>query len=164
MNDHDAIKALTVSCAERLTETGQRLAVAESCTGGWLAKVLTDLPGSSAWFDRGYVTYSNEAKQSMLGVRGSTLRDHGAVSEETVAEMVQGALNESGADLALAVSGIAGPSGGSEEKPVGTVCVAWQERGGKPEVARERFTGDRERIRLQSVRYLLERLTEMLHE
>ncbi|MCU7844838.1 MAG: CinA family protein [Candidatus Thiodiazotropha sp. (ex Monitilora ramsayi)] len=164
MGDRDEIKALTVSCAERLTETGQRLAVAESCTGGWLAKVLTDLPGSSVWFDRGYVTYSNEAKQSMLGVRGSTLQDHGAVSEETVAEMVQGALEESGADLALAVSGIAGPSGGSDEKPVGTVCFAWQRRGSLPEVARERFSGDREQIRHQSVRYLLERLSEMVHE
>ncbi|MCU7915368.1 MAG: nicotinamide-nucleotide amidohydrolase family protein [Candidatus Thiodiazotropha sp. (ex Gloverina cf. vestifex)] len=164
MGENDAIKALTARCAKRLSEMGLRLVVAESCTGGWLAKVLTDLPGSSAWFDRGYVTYSNEAKQSILGVRSDTLMAHGAVSEETVAEMVRGALTESGADLALAVSGIAGPGGGSVEKPVGTVCFAWQRRGATPQVSREIFEGDREQVRRQSVGYLLERLDEMLHE
>ncbi|MCU7853860.1 MAG: nicotinamide-nucleotide amidohydrolase family protein [Candidatus Thiodiazotropha sp. (ex Monitilora ramsayi)] len=163
MGEIDAIKALT-RCADRMGELGLRLVVAESCTGGWLAKLLTDLPGSSAWFDRGYVTYSNEAKQSMLGVRSDTLMTHGAVSEETVAEMVQGALTESGADLALAVSGIAGPGGGSDEKPVGTVCFAWQKRGSRPQVASEHITGNRESIRRQSVHYLLERLSEMVYE
>jgi nicotinamide-nucleotide amidase len=156
------IKKRSLRCAERLRAQGLRLAVAESCTGGWLAKVMTDLPGSSEWFDRGYVTYSNTAKQSMLGVRETTLLAHGAVSKETVAEMTQGALRESGTDLALAVSGIAGPHGGTPEKPLGTVCFAWQRRGEEPHVSREHFDGDREAVRRQSVAYLLTRLDEML--
>ncbi|MEJ2593260.1 MAG: nicotinamide-nucleotide amidase [Candidatus Thiodiazotropha sp.] len=163
MSDDEQIKTLTARCAERLREAGLHLVVAESCTGGWLAKVLTDLPGSSDWFDCGYVTYSNRAKQSMLGVSGETLAEHGAVSEATVAEMARGALRESGADIALAVSGIAGPGGGSAEKPVGTVCFAWQRRHSEPRVARESFSGDREQVRRQSVAYLLARLDEMLH-
>jgi nicotinamide-nucleotide amidase len=158
----ERISQLSMACADRLRAQGLRLAVAESCTGGWLAKVLTDLPGSSAWFDRGYVTYSNSAKQSMLGVREATLIAHGAVSQECVAEMSQGVLDQCDADLSLAVSGIAGPSGGSEEKPVGTVCYAWQRRGQAPQVSRECFDGDREAVRQQSVAYLLERLQEML--
>jgi nicotinamide-nucleotide amidase len=147
-----------------MTEKGLRLTVAESCTGGWLAKVITDLPGSSAWFECGFVTYSNASKQSMLGVSEETLSVHGAVSEATVSEMTQGALKQSGADLALAVSGIAGPGGGSDEKPVGTVCFAWQRQGEEANVSRERFSGDRETIRLQSVLYLLARLGELLNE
>ncbi|MEJ2425336.1 MAG: nicotinamide-nucleotide amidohydrolase family protein, partial [Candidatus Thiodiazotropha sp.] len=119
-------------CAERLLQTGLQLVVAESCTGGWLAKVLTDLPGSSQWFDRGYVTYSNLAKQEMLGVSAEILERWGAVSEQTVEAMVSGALGKSGADLAVAISGIAGPTGGSAEKPVGTVCFAWMMRGRTP--------------------------------
>jgi nicotinamide-nucleotide amidase len=160
--ESDKIESLSTRCAERLRAQGLRLAVAESCTGGWLAKVLTDLAGSSEWFDRGYVTYSNAAKQSMLGVDEATLMTQGAVSEATVAEMTQGVLRESGADLALAVSGIAGPGGGSAAKPVGTVCFAWQRRGDEPQVSRERFDGDREAVRRQSVCYLLARLSEML--
>lgn len=162
MSDDERIETLSARCAERLREAGLRLVVAESCTGGWLAKVLTDLPGSSDWFDRGYVTYSNQAKQSMLGVSGETLAAHGAVSEETVAEMTRGALRDSGADIALAVSGIAGPGGGSAQKPVGTVCFAWQGRDAEPRVARALFDGDREQVRRQSVAYLLARLDEML--
>ncbi len=158
----EAIDKLSAHCAERLRQQGLRLVVAESCTGGWLAKVLTDLPGSSEWFDRGYVTYSNAAKQSMLGVREATLVAHGAVSEQTVAEMSAGALHESGADLALAVSGIAGPGGGSAGKPVGTVCFAWQRRGEEPQVSREHFDGEREAVRRQSVAYLLARLQAVL--
>jgi nicotinamide-nucleotide amidase len=160
--DEQHILELTQRCAERLRSLGLHLVVAESCTGGWLAKVLTDLPGSSDWFDRGYVTYSNAAKQSMLGVSGETLAAHGAVSEATVREMSQGALQESGADLALAVSGIAGPGGGTMEKPVGSVCFAWQRRGSEAQVSRERFVGDREQVRRQSVIYLLQRLQAML--
>lgn len=160
----EEIRRCSARCAERLQAQGLRLAVAESCTGGWLAKVLTDLPGSSGWFDRGYVTYSNAAKQSMLGVREETLVAHGAVSEATVAEMTEGVLRDSGADLALAVSGIAGPDGGSAEKPVGTVCFAWQRRGQSPQVSRERFDGDREAVRRQSVAYLLARLEGMTDE
>jgi len=162
MSDEERIGDLTLRCAGLLRKRRLRLVVAESCTGGWLAKALTDLPGSSEWFDRGYVTYSNAAKRSMLGVSEATLERDGAVSEATVAEMSRGALRESGADLALAVSGIAGPGGGSAEKPVGTVCFAWQHRDAAPQVARERFDGDREAVRRQSVRYLLSRLAEML--
>jgi len=162
VNEEQRIGQLTRSCADLLRRQGLRLVVAESCTGGWLAKVLTDLPGSSDWFDRGYVTYSNMAKQSMLGVNSGTLTAYGAVSEATVSEMCQGALRESGADLALAVSGIAGPDGGSTEKPVGTVCFAWQRRGAETQVSRERFEGDRKTVRRCSVVYLLERLQAML--
>jgi nicotinamide-nucleotide amidase len=161
-SEMERIKQLSLRSAERLRAQGLRLAVAESCTGGWLAKVLTDLPGSSEWFDRGYVTYSNAAKQSMLGVREATLIAHGAVSKETVAEMTQGALRESGTDLALAVSGIAGPHGATPEKPLGTVCFSWQRRGEKARVSREHFDGDREAVRRQAVAYLLARLEEML--
>jgi nicotinamide-nucleotide amidase len=164
VSERDEIKQLTLDCAERMTGKGLRLAVAESCTGGWLAKVITDLPGSSAWFECGYVTYSNAAKQSMLGVSEETLIAHGAVSEATVSEMTQGALEQSGADIALAVSGIAGPGGGSKEKPVGTVCFAWQRKGEEARVSRERFSGDREAVRLHSIRYLLTRLRAMLDE
>ncbi|MGA7802657.1 MAG: nicotinamide-nucleotide amidase [Gammaproteobacteria bacterium] len=131
------------------------LATAESCTGGWVAKVVTDIAGSSQWFDRGFVTYTNAAKQDMLGVQGATLEAHGAVSEATVAEMVRGALAHSRADLALAISGIAGPGGGTAAKPVGTVCFGWGVRDGALRTATERFDGDREAVRRQSVGHAL---------
>ena len=108
-----------------LQERGETLAVAESCTGGWIGKAITDLPGSSAWFEAGFVTYSNEAKKRLLGVRSRTLEAHGAVSAETAAEMAQGALERARADWSLAVTGIAGPGGGAAQKPVGLVCFAW---------------------------------------
>ena len=113
------------SLAARLVARNEMLATAESCTGGWVAKVCTDLAGSSAWFDRGFVTYSNQAKQDMLGVSATTLDTCGAVSEEVVTEMVNGALAGSRAGWALAISGVAGPDGGTAEKPVGTVWFAW---------------------------------------
>ena len=128
-----------------------KLAAAESCTGGWIAKVLTDIAGSSEWFDRGFVTYSNQAKQEMLGVKSETLAAHGAVSEAVVREMVTGALVNSRADLALSVSGVAGPGGGTPEKPVGTVWFAWQRREGDVVAACHRFAGDREAVRRQAV-------------
>ena len=127
------------------------LATAESCTGGWVAKVMTDVEGSSAWFERGFVTYTNESKQEMLGVSGATLSAHGAVSEATVEEMAQGALRHSHADLSLAISGIAGPGGGTVEKPVGTVCFAWASRDGWMTVEKKIFEGDRDTIRMQAV-------------
>lgn len=142
--------------ATRLLTQQLKLAAAESCTGGWIAKVLTDIAGSSEWFDRGFVTYSNRAKQEMLGVNAETLVVHGAVSEAVVREMVAGALAHSQADLALSVSGVAGPGGGSPEKPVGTVWFAWQSREGEAVAACYRFAGDREAVRRQAVRVALE--------
>jgi nicotinamide-nucleotide amidase len=127
------------------------LVTAESCTGGWIAKTLTDLPGSSAWFDAGVVTYSYEAKEALLGVNPRTLERTGAVSEETALEMVSGALAHFGAGVAVAVTGIAGPSGGTTEKPVGTVWISWKRRGGYGHAQLFHFPGDREAIRRQTV-------------
>ena len=142
--------------AQRLMERGMMLAVAESCTGGWVAKVCTDIPGSSSWFERGFVTYTNEAKQEMLGVSANTLNDSGAVSEVTVSEMAIGALNNSRAQVALAISGIAGPGGGSEEKPVGTVCFGWAIKGKEVATEQHCFNGDREAVRAKAVLYALQ--------
>lgn len=133
----------------------QRLVSAESCTGGWVAKVCTDRAGSSGWFERGFVTYSNEAKQEMLGVNPQTLLRYGAVSEETVEEMALGAFMHSRADFAVAISGIAGPTGGSEAKPVGTVCFAWCSKGTEVTRTTVRFDGDRDAIRRQATLYAL---------
>lgn len=148
--------------AERLVGCGMMLAAAESCTGGWLAKVCTDLPGSSAWFDRGFVTYTNEAKQAMLGVSAETLQATGAVSEATVAEMAAGALDHSRAQVAVSISGIAGPGGGTLEKPVGTVCFGWAMTGHAPVTECCRFDGDREAVRTQAVLHSLLGLLKML--
>ena len=126
------------------------LATAESCTGGLVATVVTEIAGSSEWFDRSFVTYSNEAKIEMLGVRTETLARYGAVSEETVGEMVAGVLDRSHADIAVAISGIAGPSGGTPAKPVGTVCLAWMTRGGEQRCLTRRFEGDRAQVRLSA--------------
>ncbi len=147
--------------AVRLQASRKMLACAESCTGGWIAKVLTDMPGSSAWFDRGFVTYSNLAKQEMLGVSRQTLDDCGAVSRETVLEMARGALAHSAADYSVAVSGIAGPGGGSPDKPVGTVWIAWAGEGFAEAVC-EHFQGDREAVRAATVRTALQGLLDRL--
>lgn len=135
---------------------------AESCTGGWIAKALTDLPGSSAWFDAGVVTYSYEAKEALLGVNPHTLERTGAVSEETALEMVSGALARFGAGLAVAVTGIAGPSGGTPGKPVGTVWIGWKRRGGYGHAQLFQFPGDREAVRRQTVAAALTGLRKML--
>ena len=127
------------------------LVTAESCTGGWIAKTLTDLPGSSAWFDAGVVTYSYEAKEALLGVNPRTLEKFGAVSEEAALEMVSGALARFGAGVAVAVTGIAGPSGGTADKPVGTVWIGWKRRGGYAHATLFHFPGDREAVRRQTV-------------
>ena len=129
----------------------KKLVTAESCTGGWIPQALTDVPGSSLWFDRGFVTYSNAAKIQMLGVNSKTLEHYGAVSAETVIEMVEGALLHSDADVAIAVTGIAGPSGGTENKPVGTVFIAWASKAGGYKVIQESLSGDRQAIRHQTV-------------
>lgn len=158
------IEQLAEVLGYRLAERGISLTTAESCTGGWIAQAVTAVPGSSAWFDRGFVTYSNRSKQDMLGVDGATLAAHGAVSAPVVAEMVAGALARSTAGIAVAVSGIAGPGGGSEEKPVGTVYLAWALAGGEPRIQRLQFAGDRAEVRRQSVRLALEGLLEVLDD
>jgi len=140
------------------------LVTAESCTGGWIAKTLTDLPGSSAWFDAGVVTYSYEAKEALLGVNPRTLELTGAVSEETVLEMVSGALARFGAGVAVAVTGIAGPSGGTPDKPVGTVWIGWKRRGGYGHAQLFHFPGDREAIRRRTVAAALIGLRKTLTE
>ena len=153
---------LVQAIAARLAAHGAMLATAESCTGGWAAQALTALAGSSNWFERGFVTYSNAAKEEMLGVRPETLAHHGAVSEETAREMALGALAHSRADVALAITGVAGPSGGSAEKPVGTVCFAWAAKGGAARAETRRFAGDREAVRRQSVERALGGVLELL--
>ncbi len=153
---------LVVRVAGLLSQRGEWLTVAESCTGGWVAQALTSLAGSSAWFDRGFVTYSNAAKVEMLGVPENTLERHGAVSEATARAMAQGALRHSHGDWSLAITGIAGPSGGSLEKPVGTVCFAWAHRDGGCEAHTRHFAGDRMAVREQSVSYALRGLAERL--
>ena len=127
------------------------LATADSCTGGWIGEAVTAVPGSSDWYERGFITYTNVAKREMLGVAAATLEKFGAVSEETVKAMVMGALAHSHAQIAVAVSGVAGPSGGTPAKPVGTVCIAWAMREGAPIAETQYFAGDREAVRRQSV-------------
>jgi len=153
---------LVQAIAARLAAHGAMLATAESCTGGWAAQALTALAGSSNWFERGFVTYSNGAKQEMLGVRAETLARHGAVSEETAREMALGAIAHSGASVALAITGIAGPGGGTREKPVGTVCFAWALKGAAARSETRHFSGDREAVRRQSVERALAGVLELL--
>ncbi len=147
----EALRQLAESLSKRLLAARDRLVTAESCTGGWIAKAVTDIPGSSDWFDCGMAAYSYEAKQALLGVRPQTLETHGAVSRETVIEMVSGALVNSGASVAVAVTGIAGPGGGSEGKPVGTVWIGWKRRGGYARAEVFHFDGDRDAVRRQTV-------------
>jgi nicotinamide-nucleotide amidase len=158
----ETLHALAQTLAEALTQRREMLAAAESCTGGWIAKVLTDLPGSSAWFECGVVAYSYEAKEALLGVNPHTLEQHGAVSEETAVEMVSGALARFGATIAVAVTGIAGPSGGTPDKPVGTVWIAWKRRGGYAQAEIFQFDGDREAVRRQTVARALEGIRNIL--
>lgn len=159
MADHESIYRLALAAVTDLTAAGKTVATAESCTGGWIAKALTDVAGSSAAFGCGIVSYSDGAKQSILGVSDRTLAAHGAVSQATVREMVDGVMRLSGADIGVAVSGIAGPDGGTPAKPVGTVWFAWAAgRGEDREVAtdRQQFPGDRERVRELTVRHALQ--------
>ncbi len=156
------LDAIARQLGDRLFALGYLLATAESCTGGWVGKVVTDIPGSSAWFDRGFITYTNEAKQEMLGVHSQTLERYGAVSEETVTEMAQGVLNHSRANLALAISGTAGPGGATPNKPLGTVCFAWACREGRIWSCRQHFEGDREAVRRQAVALALQEALDYL--
>ena len=154
MPEDPAINELAATLVRELNSKKKAVATAESCTGGWIAKALTDVPGSSGCFGYGIVSYSNGAKESILGVKNLTLAEHGAVSEPVVREMAEGALCLSGADVAVAVSGVAGPDGGSDEKPVGTVWFAWSMRapgGIKTDTELLRFEGNRESIRMQTV-------------
>ncbi|MCK5727015.1 MAG: CinA family protein [Thiotrichaceae bacterium] len=154
------LESLAKTVANHLLTQNLILASAESCTGGWVAKLMTDIAGSSAWFDRGFVTYTNESKQDLLGVNSATLERYGAVSEQTVAEMVSGALIHSSANIAVAISGIAGPTGGSKEKPVGMVCFAWQQKDQFVRVSTQYFKGDRGSVREQAVVFILEKMME----
>ena len=159
MNTDDrSLQALASDVGAKLKPKGLKLATAESCTGGWIGKVLTDVAGSSAWFERGFITYSDEAKVAMLGVQPGTLKAHGAVSEAVAREMAAGAADWSQAEVTVAVTGIAGPDGGSPEKPVGTVWIGWRWADGKILSRHFLFQGDRESIRRQSVLAALEGL------
>ena len=160
----DRLKVLARRIGARLKERKLRLATAESCTGGWVAQAATSVSGSSGWFDRGFVTYSNAAKRELLGVRARTLSRHGAVSRETAKEMAAGALARSRAQVAVAVTGVAGPTGGTRRKPVGMVCFAWARKRGAMESVTRRFPGGRERVRWLSVKFALEGLLERLEE
>jgi nicotinamide-nucleotide amidase len=154
-SDQQSLEGLAGKVGRLLLSKGQRLATAESCTGGWVGQCLTAVAGSSRWFDRGFITYSNEAKREILGVGADTLVAHGAVSEATAAAMACGALQRSNADWALAITGVAGPGGGSPDRPVGTVCFAWAGPEGRLDTDTRHFHGDREKVRARSVAYAL---------
>ncbi|MBW8077059.1 MAG: nicotinamide-nucleotide amidase [Gallionella sp.] len=156
------IPMLSAQVGAALKAHGLLLATAESCTGGGVARAITEVPGSSAWFERGFVTYSNLSKQQMLGVSAATLLQYGAVSEATVREMVDGALAHSAAQLAVAVSGIAGPEGGTTDKPVGTVWFAWGAAHGTCFSRRHHLSGDRGDVRAQAVTIALQGVLELL--
>jgi nicotinamide-nucleotide amidase len=153
---------MAATLGQKLHEKGWMLTTAESCTGGWLAQLVTAIPGSSAWFDRGFITYSNQAKQDMLGVNASTLEAHGAVSEETAQEMAAGALTNSRAQISASISGIAGPGGATRQKPVGMVCNGWATSDGMTLSTTCRLSGDREEIRSRAVAAALRGLIELL--
>lgn len=160
--DDGALAELAGRVATALRARGQCLGTAESCTGGWIAKVCTDLAGSSDWFEGGVVSYSNALKQSLLGVDAWVLDTEGAVSAACAGQMAAGALSRLDTDWAVAVTGIAGPAGGSPEKPVGLVWFGWQARGGEARVRAHRFAGDREAVRRQTVAMALTVLLEMI--
>jgi len=160
----DTLTTLVTLVGAKLRAKGLMLTTAESCTGGWVAQVVTTIAGSSDWFERGFVTYSDAAKQEMLGVSARTLAVRGAVSEETAREMAIGALAHSRAQVALAITGIAGPGGGSADKPVGTVCFAWTLKSGAVSAETRQFTGDRESVRRQSVIAALQGVLELLED
>ncbi|MTC61549.1 nicotinamide-nucleotide amidase [Providencia rustigianii] len=168
MIDEKQLEILSIQLGEYLLKQGKTVTAAESCTGGWIAKVLTDISGSSAYFYRGFVTYSNEAKHQMIGVKESSLNTFGAVSQQVVQEMALGALSEANADFAMSVSGIAGPGGGSDEKPVGTVWFGFALKRDDNSVdvvtSHQVFGGDRNQVRLQSTGYALQMLLQLITE
>lgn len=156
-----SLHVLSRRLGKALLKARLRLVTAESCTGGWAAQAVTAVPGSSDWFERGYVTYSNSAKQQLLGVRATTLRRHGAVSVQTAREMARGALRSGGGDISLAITGVAGPGGGSAAKPVGLVCFAWA-RGRRIRSESRRFRGTRREVRRRSVIHALKGVLQWL--
>ncbi len=166
--DDQSLERLSIQVGEALKARGLMISTAESCTGGWIAQVLTAIAGSSTYVDRGFVTYTNEAKQEMLGVPATTIESHGAVSEDTVRAMASGALAHSRAQVAVSVSGVAGPGGGTPVNPVGTVCFGWavrpvrQPAAVQVQSARMLFEGDRESVRRQSVQYSLQGVLRLL--
>ncbi|MBW3116852.1 nicotinamide-nucleotide amidase [Providencia rettgeri] len=166
MIDEKRLETLSIQVGLKLKEQGKTVTTAESCTGGWVAKVLTDISGSSDYFQRGFVTYSNEAKHQMIGVKDESLQQYGAVSQQVVTEMATGALQEACADFAVSVSGIAGPGGGSVEKPVGTVWFGFAQKQADQTVLvttqHQVFQGNRNEVRFQSTRYILETLLKQL--
>ena len=157
-------QTLLLQLSEQLIHQNKMLVTAESCTGGGVAYAITEMPGSSGWFERGFVTYSDLAKQEQLGVAGALITRHGAVSEEVAAAMAQGALQHSRADLSVAVTGVAGPGGGSEEKPVGTVCFGWSGRNGDTRTARIQFEGSRQQVRELSILTALQGLADLVEQ
>ena len=158
----EELHQLAVELADRLCARGWMLATAESCTGGWVGQLLTSLPGSSQWYERGFITYANAAKVEMLGVSEETLATHGAVSEQTASAMAAGALKHSHTQAALAISGIAGPGGGTPQKPVGLVCYGWTLADGTVMSSTCRLDGDREEIRSRAVAAALRGLIELI--
>lgn len=158
------METLATQVGELLKSHGLMLATAESCTGGGVAQAITEVAGSSAWFERGFVTYSNLAKQQMLGVSEETLKQHGAVSEAAVREMVAGALRNSTAQVALSISGIAGPDGGTADKPVGTVWFAWGLKDGETLAQRHQLGGNRAEVRAQAVYIALQGVVNLLNK
>jgi nicotinamide-nucleotide amidase len=165
MADYESLQKLAEAVVQDLGGAGKAVSTAESCTGGWIAKSITDIPGSSAVFAYGVVSYSNGAKESILGVQNQTLEEHGAVSEPAVEEMAKGVLRLSGADIAVAVSGVAGPDGGTDEKPVGTVWFAWAIRDGATalvDTSCEVFSGDRDLVRELTVAHALQGVLERI--
>ncbi|MBQ0270138.1 MULTISPECIES: nicotinamide-nucleotide amidase [Providencia] len=167
MIDEKLLETLSIQVGLKLKEQGKTVTTAESCTGGWVAKVLTDISGSSDYFQRGFVTYSNEAKHQMIGVKDESLQRYGAVSQQVVTEMATGALQEASADFAVSVSGIAGPGGGSVEKPVGTVWFGFAQKQADQTVfvttQHRVFQGNRNEVRFQSTAYILETLLKQLN-
>ena len=159
-----ALYELAQRTGEALKSRALMLVTAESCTGGWVGEAVTMVPGSSEWYERGFITYTYISKREMLGVREETLEQHGAVSEQTVKEMAAGALAHSHAQIAVAVSGTAGPAGGTAEKPVGTVCFAWALKNREPVAETRHFGGDRETVRRRSVELALHGVLKILEK
>lgn len=161
VNDEE-LQQLAAELGDMLRARGWMVATAESCTGGWVGQLLTSIPGSSAWYERGFITYANAAKQEMLGVPADTLDTFGAVSEETASAMAAGALAHSHAQAALAISGVAGPGGGTPQKPVGLVCYGWALADGTHMSSTCRLDGDREEIRSRAVAAALRGLIDLM--